>query len=179
MSSRTLSVAVAVSANHGRVGKLVSQRLEVAVVGPEVVAPLRNAVGFVDGDKARLYGVQKVNEPWYHQAFRRDVEDVQAAVICVHLHAADFGLRHGAVDESGPDALGPERVDLVFHQGDQRRDYQGYAVEQHRRKLVADGLATARRHEHQRIAPGEHVPDDVFLVGQKSIVPKALFEQAR
>ncbi len=36
---------------HGNAGKLVFQQPQAAVLGPEVVAPLADAVGLVDGDE--------------------------------------------------------------------------------------------------------------------------------
>ena len=48
-----------------------------------------------------------------------------------------------------------EPVDLILHQGDERRDDDREVVAQQGRKLIAERLAGARRHDHQHVAPGE------------------------
>ena len=50
MSIRTRSVAVAVSAITGIVGKMSSQFLELAIFRPKIVAPLADAMRLVDCD---------------------------------------------------------------------------------------------------------------------------------
>ena len=51
MSSRTRTVAVAVKAWMRHAGKLVAQQAQLPVLGPEVVAPLADAVRLVHGDE--------------------------------------------------------------------------------------------------------------------------------
>ena len=53
--------------------------------------------------------------------------------------------------------------DLIVHQRDQRRnDHRGAGTAQGRH-LVAQALAAAGRHQHQRVAAGEHMVDYRFL----------------
>jgi hypothetical protein len=48
-----------------------------------------------------------------------------------------------------------ERLDLVLHQRDERRDDDGEVVREQRGKLVAERLARARRHHDERVATRE------------------------
>ena len=50
MSDRTLSVAVAVIAIRGASGKCAPQFRELSIFRPKIVAPLADAMGFIDGD---------------------------------------------------------------------------------------------------------------------------------
>ena len=50
-------------------------------------------------------------------------------------------------------------IDLVLHQGDQRRDDQRQPVQRHGRQLVAEALAAAGRHDAQAVPPGQHGRD--------------------
>ena len=78
MSSCTSGVAVAVSAMTGA-GRSGWQVLaEHAVVRPEIVAPLRNAVRFVDGDEGGLALRQHFGKARHPEPFRRDEEKLQA-----------------------------------------------------------------------------------------------------
>ena len=52
MSSRTFSVAVAVSAIVGGDAERAEMLADAEIRGPEIVAPLGDAVGLVDGDEA-------------------------------------------------------------------------------------------------------------------------------
>ena len=72
--------------------------------------------------------------------------------------------RHRRVERLGPHALLPHRLDLVAHQGDQRRDDDTDAVSAQRRDLVADRFAGAGRKQHHRIAALDDVVDHRLLL---------------
>jgi hypothetical protein len=63
-----------------------------------------------------------------------------------------------------------QRVDLVLHQRDQRRDHDPDAVADQRRDLVAQRLAAAGRHQHQRVATADDVADDLLLATPERVV---------
>ena len=46
--------------NARHVGEDVREAVEGAVFGPEIMAPLRNAVGLIDGDEREVRGLQPV-----------------------------------------------------------------------------------------------------------------------
>ncbi len=56
-------------------------------------------------------------------------------------------------------------LDLVGHQGNQRRDDDGQPAERHGRELVAETLARARGHDADNVVPGQDVVDDFTLMG--------------
>ena len=65
---------------------------------------------------------------------------------------------------------GGQRVDLVLHQRDQRRDDHPDARPDQRRDLVAQRLAAAGRHQHQRVAAADDVVDDLLLLAAEGVV---------
>ena len=73
----------------------------------------------------------------------------------------------GGVQECGAHAQLAQRVDLVLHQRDQRRDDDADAIAQQRRNLVAQRLAAAGGHQHQRVAAAHHVLDHLGLMPAK------------
>ena len=93
---------------------------EHAVLGPEVVAPLADAVCFVDGEARDFHTGEPVLAGGAHEAFGGEVDEVEVAVDDGLLVLADFVEAKGGVDEGGGDAVGAEDVDLVLHQGDER-----------------------------------------------------------
>ena len=74
-------------------------------------------------------------------------------------------LRHRqrAVDETDRQTKRLQLIDLVLHQGDQRRDDQRQAVQSHGRQLVAKALSAAGRHDAQAILPGQNRGNDLLL----------------
>ncbi|OIQ83817.1 hypothetical protein GALL_343830 [mine drainage metagenome] len=146
------------------------QHGELQVVGAEVVAPLGHAVSLVDGeqrDGPALEQVQGVRDP---QALGREVEQVERAVEESALDAATFGEVLGRVEEPGPDTKSGQRIDLVLHEGDQRRDDDAGAGPDQCRDLVAQGLPAAGRHQDERVAPGDDGVDDLGLVATEVLV---------
>jgi hypothetical protein len=128
---------------------------ELQVVGAEVMAPFRDAVRLVDREERDLRPLELGEEALVVEALRGDVEELQAARPepvgdVAHLLSAEAGIEAGGVD-----AVAGEEVDLVLHQGDQRRDHDGDAVEQQRGKLVAEALAAAGGEDRERRAAGQ------------------------
>ena len=93
------------------------------VVGPEVVAPLRHAVRLVDREQRdRARGRAAACVAGTPQALGRQVEQVQLAGEERRLDQPPRVEVLRRVEEAGPHAERAQRVDLVLHQRDQRRD---------------------------------------------------------
>ena len=166
MSARVRASAVA--------GKQLGQPAQVAVVGAEVVAPLADAVGLVDGDQAERQFGQPVQHGAGGQALGRDVEQVQLARPRRAPDGRALVQRHAGVEPRGGHALLLQRLDLIGHQGDQRRDYQAQAAPQDGGNLVADALAAAGRQHRQHVAPGQNGLDHRLLkAAEAAVAPDA------
>ena len=128
------------------------------IVGPEVVAPFRDAVGLVHGDERGRAAGQRLGEAGDAEALGGDEEEVEPAVEV----GAEGPLREPAV-AAGVDALGAqaqalELGDLVFHEGDEGRDHEGRAAAGEAGELVAERLARARGHDQQHVLALGHGP---------------------
>ena len=124
-SSVTRALAVAVVASTGMpVGQVGEQGADAAVVGPEVVAPVGDAVRLVDHQQAaggrqprqHLVAEARVVEP-----LRADQQHVDLAGLDRVLDRLPL-LEVGGVDGDRPDAGPLGGGDLVAHQREQRRD---------------------------------------------------------
>ena len=73
-----------------------------------------------------------------------------------------------AVEQGRADAALAERVDLVFHQRDERADDQGDPGGHHGRQLVAEALAAAGGHDAKDVAPPQHLLDHLPLTGPEA-----------
>ena len=152
-------------------GKQVAQPPEVDVLGAKVVAPLRHAVRFVDGEQGDGGGAlavepaQALEEAVGHEPLGGHVEQVELAAVQAAEHAARFVGVERRVVEGGPHAGGEQGVDLVLHEADQRRDDDAHAGPHDGRDLEAERLAAAGGHEHEGVAAVDQVLDDLLLVG--------------
>ena len=115
---------------------LVDDRADAAVLRTEVVAPLRDAVRLVDGVERNLDFAQERHVVLFGKRLGGEIEQFGLAVEYV---LAD--LRHGSlierrIEKMRNSRLGRESahgVDLVLHQGDQRRYDDRDTVHQHGR----------------------------------------------
>ena len=140
MSSWTSGVAVAV-----RAMVVVSECLSncsKTVVGAKVVTPLREAVGFVDGQKAQAAGLEKVHKA-IGESLRRDIDQFPMTVSKPDEAIASLHRRDGGIDAGCSNSNFLKGIHLVFHQCNQRRDHQTTAFRGHSRKLVAERFASA------------------------------------
>jgi hypothetical protein len=124
-------------------------------------------VRFVDGEQGQLAGfverVEHGQRAFEQQALGGDVDEVEVAAEDGLLDLLRFPPVERRVEDGGLDAELGQRVDLVLHQRDQRRDDDGAAGAEQGGNLVAEALAAAGRHQHQRIAAAGDVVDDFGL----------------
>ena len=124
---------------HRRVAQRLERAPDEEVVRPEVVSPHADAVHLVDHDEADADRPQRLDERGVAEPLGCGVEDSRPALGDV----ADASRRHllieRRVDERrrGGD-LGWQLVDLVLHQGDERREDEGRLRPQHRGELVRE-----------------------------------------
>ena len=146
------------------------------VTGAEILAPLGNAVGFVHRHHGNgsLFG--KVPEEFRFQPFRGHVEQFVGTGPGLVQGGVEFPGPQGTVDAGGGDPGGFQGLDLVLHQGNQRRDHQGDPGQQQGRDLVAQGFAGAGGHDAQDVPALEQGIDQGFLTGTEGSVSKILFQ---
>ena len=153
------------------------QHRELEVLGPEVVAPLRDAVRLVDGEERDAQAVEQREGALAHQPLRRDVEQVERPCAGAALDRPDFVEGEGRVQVCGAHPGLEQRVHLVLHQRDEGRDDHRDAVPEQGGDLVAQGLAAAGGHEHQAVAPARDVLDDRLLLASERAVSEDAAER--
>jgi len=167
----------------GMIGEERAELAELAVFGTEVVAPLGDAMGFVDGEEGERDLAEPVGGALHDGAFGGDVHETVFASEGFLLELAAVGFKDGAVEEDGGDAHLAELGDLVLHKGDERGDDDGGAAFlEDGGELVAEGFAAAGGHDDADVAAGGEGADDLFLARAEGVVaPVALegVEEAR
>jgi hypothetical protein len=133
---------------------------ELPVFRAKIVSPLADAVRFVDRDEANGLPADERSKrlaALADESLRRDVEQPIASGGQPGGDLLPRVARHPAVKARRRHAVADERVDLILHQRDQRRDDDGEAaVVREGGNLKAERLAAAGRQDDERIAAGEN-----------------------
>ena len=93
------------------------------------MTPLGDAVRLVDGDELDGQALQPLAERFIGEALRGDVEQLESAHFQPPIDVADLLSIQRRVQPRGGNPLGSERVHLIAHQGDERGNHKGEAVE--------------------------------------------------
>ena len=147
---------------------------EAQVVGTEVVPPLAQAVRLVDREERdlapRRCAARKRASPKRSGATSTSPHEPSASAA---EHRLGLARRQRGVEHARRAVPGRrQRIALVAHQGDERRDHDREPVEREARELVAERLARARRHHDERVASREGRLDGLLLPGAKRLVPE-------
>ena len=141
---------------HRHVGELRHEPVQAEVVLAEIVPPLADAMGLVDGDHRQAGGLEDRHEVLHHQPLGRQVQQVQFPGRKAPRDAGAVRAVEGTVEQLRPQPVGDRGVDLVLHQRDQRADDQARALHHVGGQLVAQALAPAGGHDGEHIPPGQH-----------------------
>jgi hypothetical protein len=126
-------------------------RAEQHVVGPEVVAPLADQVGLVDGEQPRPRALQRLPGLGVGELLRRQ-EDERARVARGEQRRRACARRLLRVEHDRRQAGRPHMRELVVLQRDQRRDDDRRARSEHPGQLVDRRLPAPGRQHRQHVA---------------------------
>ena len=151
-------------------GKKVAQCRELAVLGAEVMAPLTDAVGFIDRDRSNREGPDEAEERATQKHLGRDEEKSVDALLELLSNLHPFRMTEPAIEGDGGDSGLAKAVDLVLHQGDQGAHHDVEALRDQWGELVGEALSATRRHDQQGILPGEIAADRLLLKRSQRVV---------
>ena len=117
----------------------------------------------VDREQRYFGALEKIERVGFQQTFRRHIDETQFAARDLIEDRAVFRRIVRRVQRRRGDAIAAQLRHLIAHQRDQGRHYDGEAVTNERRQLIAQRLAAAGRHHRQHIAAVENGGDDVAL----------------
>ena len=150
-----------------------------SVFRTEVVAPLRDAVGLVDGIERHLDLLEELYVFLLVERFGSHIQQLGMPGFHIGFHVVYGGFLERRVQVVGHAVVFADavyHVYLVLHQRNQWRDNYGRAFHHQRRKLVAQALAASCGHEHKRVVASKHVSDYRFLVALELVETKIMFQ---
>src|SRR5262245_28902340 len=132
------------------------------------MAPLRNAVGLIDGDEGEVRRLQPVEA--LQECFRGDVEEVELTPLDIAPEKILFRAEEPGIERRRLHAGLSERRHLVFHERNEGRDDEANARTRQRRNLVAERLASARRHQDEGVISRDHMLDNFLLPPAEGVI---------
>ena len=147
-----------------------AQHGQAEVVGAEIVPPLGYAVRLVDGEQRDPAALEQPQRRLGAQPLRCHVQQVKLTGDKGVLDQAAGADVLGGIEEAGPDTESAQRVHLILHERDQGRDHHPGPVPDQGRDLVAQRLAAAGGHQHQRVLAADQVIDDLLLAATEGVV---------
>ena len=148
-------------------GEPLVQHRELDVLRAKIVPPLRHAVRLVDGEQRQRALLEQRQATLGKQPLGGHVHQVQLATPHRSLDVGGLRRAQRGVEVCRAHAEFGERRHLIVHEGDERRHHHAHTVAQQRRNLVAQRLAAAGGHQHQRVAAIGDVRYHVGLVTAK------------
>ena len=124
---------------------------------------------FVHGEERDVDALESFDEVRAAKAFGRDIDELVTALPDACDARLLFFKVHGTVDERGGQPARLERVHLILHQRDERRDDDRHALAHQRGKLETERLAAARRHHDHGVVSVEDGFDHFALTGAERL----------
>ena len=146
-----------------RVWECTAQTAQLAVLGPEFVSPLGDAVGLVDSKKRDGNLLQPGDGIGALQPLGREIKQAETSVSRLTHDAGLFLAGNRAIQNSSRNSHLCQLRRLVLHQRDERRNHDRGSAQHQRRQLVAEGLASAGGHDHTGIVPRNEALDNLLL----------------
>ena len=148
---------------NGSAGKQFLEPVQLAILRAKVMAPMADAMGLVDGEGADVDLLQQPAEVGQHQPLRRDEQQPDGSLAHILLIGVALLGRLRTVELDGRNAAGLQAVHLILHERDQGADHDGRVAAKNSRRLIAERLAPAGRHDDDRIPAVEHGSHRLFL----------------
>ena len=126
-------------------------------------------MGLIDGQKFWAQFLQQRLKIRGEQSFGGDIEQALEAIVQFAITSPLHPRRKRTVEKRGGNVLIAELLDLIFHEGNQRRDDHGQPAPHDRRKLKAKAFPRPGGHDAEHIAAGQDIFDDLLLSRTKIV----------
>ena len=156
------------SERHPRdAGIMLGEMTKFAIFRPEVMPPLRNAMGLVDRKQRNPGIADHVLETGCDNPLRCHIQKIKLAAADCSAHVHELFTRQRRIESRRTDTQLLERFHLVAHQRNQWRNNNAHAFPAQCRDLEAQRLARARGKQHHCITTRNNLVDHLGLPSAK------------
>ena len=129
-------------------------------------------MGFINGDEGNPVLLYQFHSAIGHETFGGHIQQVQFTGSKLLVYLACFRWNECGVQAGRTDIILFQVINLVFHQGDQRRNNNGRAGAYQGGDLITHGLAATGGHQGQGIATADNLVNDFLLPADKLLKTK-------
>ena len=129
----------------------------------EIIAPLRDAMRFVNHNQTNRQMTELLKEPVIPEAFRGKIQKTASIVGKAFPSHTDFTGRHRRMKEHCLDTPGTQVVHLILHKRNQRRNHNSKAAKDKPRHLKRNGFSASGRHKAKGVVAVKHRPHNLLL----------------
>ena len=131
--------------------------------------PFRDAVGLVDAQERGPRPFEQGSGRGQLECLGRSEDDQAAALLEGLKYRPALGGAQAAVKRDDGDAASLKRLLLIRHEGNERRDHNRRAIEDHRWNLIDQRFAKAGRQRDERVATVQNGEHGRFLLGPQAL----------
>ncbi len=135
--------------------------------------PLAHTVSFIDHEQGDAALAERLDVFGFGQPLRRDKDDVVIAFRNRILKLALFALWYRGIEARRWNVRFGEMIELVLHQGDQRRYDDDRTLQIKTRQLITQRLARPGRQNAQRAPARERTFDELTLTRSELVNAEA------
>src|SRR5262249_13890408 len=144
-------------------GEELAQLDQLAVFAAEIVAPVADAVGLVDGEGADSGLLKDAEQVGVDQPFRRDEYQSNGPITDVLFIGKSLNAALRTLKVQCRDTARLQAVHLILHKGDERRDDDGGLMAEDGGGLIAERFAATGGQDNEGIAAVQDGSHGLFL----------------
>jgi hypothetical protein len=133
-------------------------------------------VGLIDRQEADVPALQVGEETGKHQSLRSGIKKPILPIMEAAQAPRRFARGKRGIQKGGGDAAGLQSIDLVLHQGNERRDDDRKPGPDHGGQLKTERFAATRGKQRQDILSIQGIANDLFLQRAKGSETEVLFK---
>ena len=153
--------------HHRHVRKVIAQFSNLPIFRSEIMSPFADAMRLINCEKVDLPLFQILQKPGEHQALRGNIEEPKFPGMQSAQSFASLASGKCRIQESRSHATGLQRINLILHQRNQRRDDNGEPGPDQGWELETERFTATRWKQGKDIPPGQRIINNLLLQRSK------------
>ncbi len=145
----------------------------------EIMSPLTHTMSFIYGYKSDFYLGDDIQKFLIMETFWGDVDKFNREFAWISDFFQDIALLlegDSRIDANRRNSFFSKFINLIFHERNERRNNNGYAIQSDSRNLIRETFPATRWHKYHRIVARKYALYNLFLTFTKGIETESFFE---